>query len=110
MELYQEVATCLTCGTRLTVCGKRQPRAGQVTAYEVSCPVCWTAVPFAIPGQIDPANVCLICYERPPTVPSDVTLLRRRRPQAAGTARRSHGSTLDGGDTGPDQVADRGRE
>jgi hypothetical protein len=38
MELYQEVAPCLNCGTRLTVCGQRESRSKRVTSYEVSCP------------------------------------------------------------------------
>lgn len=65
MELYQEVAPCLNCGTRLTVCGQREPGSEPVTSYEVICPVCWSGVTFAIPGLVDPTKVCLICYERP---------------------------------------------
>jgi len=65
MDLYQEVAPCLGCGTRLTVCGQRESRPERVTSYEVICPVCWSEVAFAIPGVVDPANACLICYERP---------------------------------------------
>jgi hypothetical protein len=65
MELFQEVATCPKCETRLTVCGQRLSPAGEVTAYDVGCPVCWTEVSFVIPGTIDPIKACLICYERP---------------------------------------------
>ena len=65
MELYQEVAPCLNCGTRLTVCGQREPGSKRVTNYEVICPVCWSSVAFAIPGLLDPTKACLICYERP---------------------------------------------
>ena len=76
----QEVAACPNCDARLTVCGQRESAAGQITAYEVSCPVCWAAVPFAIPGFIDPAKACLICYERPLRVLAPAQ--RRQRPQA----------------------------
>ena len=65
MELYNEVAACPNCETRLTVCGQRESAAGHVTPFDVSCPVCWTQVPFAIPGLADQATACLICYERP---------------------------------------------
>jgi hypothetical protein len=65
MEFYQEVVACLNCGTRLTVCGQREPATGELTAYDVSCPVCSTEVPFETPGLIDPGKACLICYERP---------------------------------------------
>jgi len=65
MEMYQEITACLNCGTRLTVCGQREADAQRVTSYEVCCPVCWTAVAFAIPGVLDPGKACLICYERP---------------------------------------------
>ena len=64
MELYEVVEACPNCATRLTVCGQREPVAGQVTAHAVRCPVCWTEVSFAIPGRIDQATACLICYER----------------------------------------------
>ena len=87
MELFQEVATCANCETRLTVCGQRLSPTGQVTAYSVGCPVCWTEVSFAIPGIIDPVKACLICYERPKA--GDVSRHRRPRPQAADGVARS---------------------
>jgi hypothetical protein len=71
MELYNEITACPNCETRLTVCGQRESAAGQVTPYDVSCPVCWTQVSFAIPGLVDQATACLICYERPLMVPSE---------------------------------------
>jgi hypothetical protein len=65
MELYQEVALCLSCGTRLTVCGQREPDSELIASYEVTCPVCWRGVTFATRGLVDPRKACLICYERP---------------------------------------------
>jgi hypothetical protein len=65
MELYQEIEPCPSCGTRLTVCGQRDAACDRVGSYEVVCPVCWAGVTFAIRGLVDPAQACLICYERP---------------------------------------------
>jgi hypothetical protein len=67
MELYQEVTPCPVCGTRLTLSGEREPGSDRITSYAVNCPVCWTAVVFALRGMIDPAKACLVCYERPLT-------------------------------------------
>jgi len=102
MELFQEVATCPKCETRLTVCGQRLSPAGQVTAYTVGCPVCWTEVSFAIPGLIDPVKACLICYERPPKA-GDVSRHRRARPQATDGVARSPDAQPRVNDTGRDR-------
>ena len=66
MESYQEVVACPNCKARLTVCGQREAAAGQFTAFGVKCPACRAEVALAIPGSIDPAKACLICYEPPP--------------------------------------------
>jgi hypothetical protein len=63
MDLYQEVAPCLNCGTRLTVCGPMASHGERATGYEVGCPVCSTGVAFR--GVLDPGTASLICYERP---------------------------------------------
>jgi hypothetical protein len=84
MEVYQEVAACPNCETRLTVCGERKAATSQVTPYEVSCPACWTAVRFTIPGLIDQAKARLICYERP--ISTRGVPERHRRPQAEAEA------------------------
>jgi uncharacterized protein YbaR (Trm112 family) len=65
MMLYQEVTTCPTCRTRLTVTARREPASDRVTEYEIKSPVCGTSVPFAIRGVIHPGEASLICFERP---------------------------------------------
>ena len=65
MELYQESRPCPSCGTRLTLAGQRNPAEDRVSRQEVHCPVCGTAVPFAVRGVLGPGKVSLICYERP---------------------------------------------
>jgi hypothetical protein len=66
MDLYQETAPCLSCGTHLTVCGPRASGMDRAIRYEVRCPVCSTAVTFR--SVLDPGKASLICYERPSAI------------------------------------------
>ena len=64
MERYQ-ATPCPGCGTRLTLWWRKGGGAGHVTRHAVQCPVCRTAVPFAIRGVLNSSETSLICYERP---------------------------------------------